>query len=155
MQGEMLLKDKHYWKWKFVKQITVQVPCQISWVKEFKISREIKNQRELWNTVVGKRVRYFLLLNNSYKSWSIIKTSGSFGICTSWGFQNCPWKLDLTKIWLRISRTKTKSNLKHFFDIDLLFCTSIFSAKSWSNLTFRDSFGILRTCRFQNCPWFW
>ena len=34
-------------------------------------------------------------------------------------------------------------------------CTSIFSAKSWSNLTFRDSFGILRTCRFQNCPWFW
>ena len=26
------------------------------------------------------------------------------------------------------------------------------SGKSWSNLTFRDSFGIFRTSRFQNCP---
>ena len=32
---------------------------------------------------------------------------------------------------------------------------SIFSAYSWSNFKIRDSFGKLRTCRFQNCPWFW
>ena len=57
-----------------------------------------------WNTVVAKRVRYFLLINNSYKNWSIIKSKDSFGICTSWGFQNCPWKLNLIKIWLRKSR---------------------------------------------------
>ena len=41
---------------------------------------------------------YFVLFNNSFKFWSIIKTRDSFGICSSWGFQNCPWKLDLTKI---------------------------------------------------------
>ena len=27
-----------------------------------------------------------------------------------------------------------------------------FSIKSWSNFKIRDSFGKLRTCRFQNCP---
>ena len=48
-------------------------------------------------TVVAGRVRYFVLLNYSYKYWSIIKTRDSFGICSSWGFQNCPWKLNLTK----------------------------------------------------------
>ena len=31
---------------------------------------------------------------------------------------------------------------------------SIFSSYSWSNFKIRDSFGKLRTCRFQNCPWF-
>ena len=30
-----------------------------------------------------------------------------------------------------------------------------FSIKSWSNFKIRDSFEKLRTCRFQNCPWFW
>ena len=34
-------------------------------------------------TVVAQRVRYFVLLNYTYKSWSIIKTSSSFGICSS------------------------------------------------------------------------
>ena len=43
---------------------------------------------------------YFVLFNNSFKFWSIIKTRDSFGICSSWGFQNCPWKLNLTKICL-------------------------------------------------------
>ena len=32
---------------------------------------------------------------------------------------------------------------------------SIFSASSLSNYKIRDSFGKLKTCRFQNCPWFW
>ena len=27
--------------------------------------------------------------------------------------------------------------------------------KSWSNLASRDSFGMLRMSRLQNCPWFW
>ena len=43
---------------------------------------------------------YFVLFNNSSKFWSIIKNRDSFGICSSWGFQNCPWKLNLTKICL-------------------------------------------------------
>ena len=34
----------------------------------------------------------------SYKSWSIFKTKDSFVIYSSWAFQNCPWKLNLTKI---------------------------------------------------------
>ena len=65
-------------------------------------------------TVVAERVRYFafsysltpamdwyfVLFNNSFKFWSIIITRDSFGICSSWGFQNCPWKLNLTKICL-------------------------------------------------------
>ena len=34
-------------------------------------------------TVVAERVRYFVLLNYSFKSWSIIKTRDSFRICLS------------------------------------------------------------------------
>ena len=99
--------------------------------------------------------RYFVLLNYSCKSWSIINTRDSFKICSSWGFQNWPWKLKLTKINLIYPRSKTMSNLKHFFGINLLSFTLIFSAKSWSNFTSSDSFWILRTSRFWNCPWFW
>ena len=99
--------------------------------------------------------RYFVLPNNSFKSWSIFKNRDSFEICMSWGFQNCSWKFNLTKIWLWKSRDKTKSNIKHYFEIDLLSFTWIISVKSWSNLTFRDSFEILRTCRFQTWPCFW
>ena len=53
---------------------------------------------------------------------------------------------------------------RRFFDecpynnscIDILFC-SITPANlgSWSLIKTRDSFGILRMYRFQNCPWFW
>ena len=31
-----------------------------------------------------------VLLNNSYNPWSTIKTRNRLGICSSWGFQNCP-----------------------------------------------------------------
>ena len=41
-----------------------------------------KNMFKL-HTVLVKRVRYFVLLNNSYKSWSIIKTRDSSEICSS------------------------------------------------------------------------
>ena len=33
--------------------------------------------------------------------------------------------------------------------------TSNISAKTWSNCTCRGCFEIVRTCRFQNWPWFW
>ena len=33
--------------------------------------------------------------------------------------------------------------------------TSNISAKTWSNCTFRGRFEIVRTSRFQICPWFW
>ena len=56
--------------------------------------------------VVAEKVWYFVLLNYSFKSWSIIKTRDSFRICLSWGFQNTPWKLNLMKIWLSKSRSK-------------------------------------------------
>ena len=37
----------------------------------------------------------------SYKSFSKLKSNDSFGICTSWGFRNTPWLLNLMKNWLR------------------------------------------------------
>ena len=37
--------------------------------------------------------------------------------------------------------------------VPLVSNSSIYSAKTWAIWAFRDSFGILRTCRFQNCPW--
>ena len=89
----------------------------------------------------------FVFLNYSCKSWSNIKVRDSFKI---W-----PWTLNLTKICLNYPRSKLKSNFKHYFGINLLSSTLIFSSKSWSNLTSSDSFGILRTSRFWNCPWFW
>ena len=57
--------------------------------------------------MVIKSSLYFVLLNYSYKHWSNVKTRDRFGICMSWQFQNCPWKLNLAKIWLRKSRYKT------------------------------------------------
>ena len=54
-----------------------------------------------------KRVRYFVLLNYSYKSWSIFKTRNRFGICWSWGFQNTPYMCNMTKFWLRYLGLKT------------------------------------------------
>ena len=56
------------------------------------------------SAVVARSLLYFVLLNYSYKYWSNIKTRDSFRICSSWGFKNCHWKLNLTKIWLRKSR---------------------------------------------------
>ena len=49
--------------------------------------------------------------------------------------------------------TKLSVSFKHCFEIeiDLL----INSGKSCWDSTIRDSFGIQRTSRFQNCPWFW
>ena len=40
-------------------------------------------------------------------SWSNWTPNDSFGICSSWGFQNCPWSLNLMKFWLRYLRLKT------------------------------------------------
>ena len=51
-------------------------------------------------TVVLIRVGYFVLLNYSYKSWSIIKTRDRFENCWSWRFQNTPYMWNLTKFWL-------------------------------------------------------
>ena len=58
-------------------------------------------------TVVLIRVGYFVLLNYSYKSWSIIKTRDIFENCWSWRFQNTPYMSNLTKFWLRYLRLKT------------------------------------------------
>ena len=63
----------------------------------------ISEKKQLW-PILLKRVRYFafsesltlvmntyfVLINNSYKSLSIIKTRDSFGIYSSWGFQTVP-----------------------------------------------------------------
>ena len=65
-------------------------------------------------TVVLTRVRYFVLLNYSYKSWSIIKTRDRFGICWSWRFQNTPYMSNLTKFWLRYLRLKTHDTILLF-----------------------------------------
>ena len=89
-------------------------------------------------------------------SWTSILFCSITPAKLSWGFQNIqnwPWLLNLTKICLRYPRSKTKSNLKHYFGINLLSFTLIFSAKSWSNLSSSDSFKILRSGRFWNCLW--
>ena len=68
----------------------------------------------------------------------------------------------LMKLWLKCFIFKDWSELqlwywfnnwKIFIEDDLCSTFNI-SAKYCSNSTFRDSFGILRTCRFQNCHWF-
>ena len=65
-------------------------------------------------TVLIKRVRYFVLLNYSCKSWSNFKTRDRFGICRSWGFQNTPYMSNLTKFWLRYLRLKTHDTILLF-----------------------------------------
>ena len=65
-------------------------------------------------TVLVKRVRYFVLLNYSWKSWLIFKTSDRFGICWSWGFQNTPYMCNFTKFSLRYLRLKTHGTILLF-----------------------------------------
>ena len=59
-----------------------QFSCQYSLLINFKLQTTSKFWRSIY-TVVLIRVGYFVLLNYSYKSSSIIKTRDSFGICWS------------------------------------------------------------------------
>ena len=66
------------------------------------------------------------------------------------------------EIWPNISWEKCGRS--HIFTLKMsFFCnyfwhpvsfSSLFSANIWPNFNFRDSFGKLRTCSFQNCPWY-
>ena len=44
--------------------------------------------------------------------------------------------------------SQVESNSKHYLEMDQLSLKLIYSAKSWSNLTSRGCFGILRMSRF-------
>ena len=83
-----------------------QFSCQYSLLINFKLQTTSKFWRSIY-TVVLIRVGYFVLLNYSYKSWSIIKTRDRFENCWSWHFQNTPYMSNLTKFWLRYLRLKT------------------------------------------------
>ena len=55
------------------------------------------------------------------KSWSNLKPNGSFEICSSWGFQNTPYMLNLMEFWLSYMRLKTSDTTsKSNFDSTLL-----------------------------------
>ena len=61
-------------------------PLQFHFTKE-PLMEEYSIAAQIWKlsryTVVAERVRYFVLLNYSYKSWSIIKIRESSEICSS------------------------------------------------------------------------
>ena len=95
-------------------------------------------------------------------SWSNWTPNDSFGICLSWGFQNCPWSLNLMKFWLRYLRLKSiestskisfSSTFYWLFENGALSSTLNNSVNPSSILEINDSFGIFMTSRFQNCPW--
>ena len=91
-------------------------------------------------TVVGKRVRYFVLLHNSYKYWSIIKTRDSFEIYVFWGFQNCPWKLNLTNIWLKKKEVQDNRSIsKKCLRLDFVFVLD-FLSQIWVKSNFQGQF---------------
>ena len=55
------------------------------------------------------------------KSGSNLKPNGSFEICSSWGFQNTPYMLNLMEFWLSYMRLKTSDTTsKSNFDSTLL-----------------------------------
>ena len=64
-------------------------------------------------TVLGKRDRYFVLLNYTHKSCSNMKSMVIIGLCCSWGFRNTPWMLNFIKIWLRYWRSKTEDPIQN------------------------------------------
>ena len=53
------------------------------------------------NIISASIIQYFVAETFAY---FVIKTRVSFRICLFWGFQNCPWKLNLSKIWLTLHR---------------------------------------------------
>ena len=69
---------------------------------------------------------------------------------------SCPIELDLEAgdlvSVIFISNKSIIMKIKEWYHVSL---TSNISAKTWSNCTCRGCFEIVRTCRFQNWPWFW
>ena len=58
--------------------------------------------------------------------------------------------LQISIVFLSVKLFSIK--IKEWYHVSL---TSKISAKTWSNCTCRGCFEIIRTCRFQNWPWFW
>ena len=90
-----------------------------SFNKQFWNKQIIKNIKVLKRcvhftyTVLGKRDRYFVLLNYTHKSCSNMKSMVIIGLCCSWGFRNTPWMLNFIKIWLRYWRSKTEDPIQN------------------------------------------
>ena len=89
--------------------------------------------------------------------WPNFNFRDSFGKLRTCSFQNCPWNWNLAKYLLRKVKKKTlgvKNNCKKTqFESKYMTSSSLFSANFWPNFNFRESFGKLGTCSFQNCPW--
>ena len=58
------------------------------------------------------------------KSSSNLKPNDSFGICSSWGFRNTPYMLNLMKFWLRYLRLKTIDTTSKFNFISTFIASS-------------------------------
>ena len=97
------------------------------------------NEKLFW---VKSNIKYYL----SHENWmnrllNIICWLRKYSILI-WKYSNI-W----TYLWSEIvHHVHKKLTVSFFFN---------FSIKSCSNFKIRDSFGKLRTCRFQKCPWFW
>ena len=50
---------------------------------------------------------YSLCSSVCNKTFSVFSPNNSFGICSSWGFQNTPYMFNLMKFWLRYLRLQT------------------------------------------------
>ena len=88
----------------------------------------------------------------SVKSSSNLKPNNSFGICSSWGFRNTPYMLNLMKFWLRYLRLKTVDIFQKNISSSS-FSLSIISVNSSANSKIRNRFEICVSCGFQNCHW--
>ena len=78
----------------------------------------------------------------------LFKTVPDFEIWPTISWENWDWRYQVSMVWQKIIILLDKK-------APLVSLISIFFAYSWSNFKIRDSFEKLRTCRFQNCPWFW
>ena len=86
----------------------------------------------------------FLVFSKKTRSnWT---PNDSFGFCSSRGFQNTPYMLNLIKFWLRYLRLKTVDIFKKLYSSSS-FSLSIILVNSSANSKICSSWG------FQNCHW--
>ena len=105
--------------------ISVYPELIINWKYCIKITPNVGNPIKAANKWIIQYASFILrqwFLPFFYvKSGSNLKPNGSFEICSSWGFQNTPYMLNLMEFWLSYMRLKTSDTTsKSNFDSTLL-----------------------------------
>ena len=147
------------WRW-FRKLLNMFTSSNV-WKMRSKLNKEIIIHKYIHR--VQKKMDTFVFLQYLHQILLKCQNQGQFWNLHVLSFPKLSLilkfgQLEAEKIEIKDTRgvfLTIKMNIFLPYHRHLVSFTSIFSASSWPKSKIRDSFGKLRPCRFQNCPWFW